>query len=83
MHKEHRNFLNGLKRSGISPEIIFIFGIFSVRNRGWILLKNQYAASSDDSHPNYEFAERVAPLLVQRIVDVIEGRGDEGSLTGE
>jgi len=40
-------------------------------------------ASGGDSHPNATFSARVAPLIGKRIVDVIEGRGDTGSLTGE
>lgn len=41
-----------------------------------------YAVSGKDSHPSAGFAARVAPLLAQRIVDVIEGRGDTGPRTG-
>jgi len=66
-----------------SGDNIFVWDFFELETEGGIYLKDQYAASSDDSHPNYDFAERVAPLLVQRIVDVIEGRGDEESITGE
>lgn len=62
---------------------IFIWDFRQLETEGGLYLKDRYAASSDDSHPNAEFAKRVAPLFVQRIVDVIEGRGDEGSLTGE
>lgn len=40
-------------------------------------------ASGGDSHPNATFSARAAPLIGKRIVDVIEGRGDTGSLTGE
>ncbi|MCP4748058.1 MAG: hypothetical protein GY874_18260 [Desulfobacteraceae bacterium] len=48
-----------------------------------IYLPVSNAQSSSDSHPNASFASSVAPYLGQRIVDVIEGRGDTGSLTGE
>ena len=40
------------------------------------------AFSSDDSHPSDTFAQTVAPFFVKRLVDVIEGRGDSGSITG-
>lgn len=79
-----QKFFEWVKKEWDQPgDNIYIWDFFQLETEGGIYLKNQYAASSDDSHPNYEFAERVAPMLVQRIVDVIEGRGDEGSLTGE
>ena len=40
------------------------------------------ANASGDSHPNDAFARTVAPFFVNRLVDVIEGRGDTGSTTG-
>jgi hypothetical protein len=40
------------------------------------------ASAASDSHPNDAFGARVAPLVARRIVDVVEGRGDTGSLTG-
>lgn len=40
------------------------------------------ANSAGDSHPGEAFASRAAPLVARRIVDVVEGRGDTGSLTG-
>jgi hypothetical protein len=33
-------------------------------------------AGGGDSHPNATFANRVAPMFTQRVVDAIEGRGD-------
>ncbi len=39
--------------------------------------------SAGDSHPNGTFAAEVAPYFVNRLVDVIEGRGDSGSVTGQ
>jgi hypothetical protein len=39
--------------------------------------------SAGDSHPNSTLANMIAPWFSQRIVDVIEGRGDtSGNLTG-
>ena len=40
------------------------------------------AFSSGDSHPSDAFAQAVVPFFVKRLVDVIEGRGDSGSMTG-
>ena len=39
--------------------------------------------ATGDSHPAPGFCQTVAPLVGKRIVDVIEERGDSGSLTGE
>lgn len=55
---------------------IFIFDFWELETEGGIYLKNEYAESSDDSHPNSTFATRVAPIFAQRIVDIIEGKGD-------
>ena len=79
-----KKFFKWVKEEWDQPgDNVYIWDFFQLETEGGIYLKDQYAASNDDSHPNYDFAERVAPLLVQRIVDVIEGRGDEGILTGE
>lgn len=62
---------------------IYLWDFHELETGGGLYLKNEYAAGPADSHPNETFARRVAPLLCRRIVDVIEGRGDETSLTGE
>ena len=54
-----------------------------VEGEGGLYLKKEYQAGPGDSHPNEEFCRKAAPLFGQRIVDVIEGRGDSGKLTGE
>jgi hypothetical protein len=40
------------------------------------------AFAGGDSHPTDAFAQTVAPFFVKRLVDIIEGRGDSGSITG-
>ena len=60
---------------------IFVWDFWQLETEGGLYLTE--ANASSDSHPNSTFASKVAPLLGQRIVDVIEGRGDTGSLTGE
>lgn len=59
---------------------IFLWDFRALETEGGLYLKPAHAAG--DSHPNEEFSRKVAPLLAQRIVDVIEGRGDTGSLLG-
>lgn len=62
---------------------IFLWDFWELQTAGGRYLLDEHAASPYDSHPNANFAARVAPLLGQRIVDVLEGRGDQGSITGE
>lgn len=60
---------------------IFVWDFYALETEGGLYLASGNASA--DSHPNASFAQRVAPLFVNRLVDVIEGRGDTGSLTGE
>lgn len=48
-----------------------------------VFLRNEFARSSTDSHPNTTtFAPVVGPCLAQRIIDVIQGKGDTTSING-
>lgn len=62
---------------------IFVWDFYELETEGGIYLKGDYAASATDSHPAAGFASVVAPCFSRRIVDVIEGRGDTGTLTGK
>lgn len=59
---------------------IYIWDFYALETEGDLYMKAANAAG--DSHPNEAFSKRVAPLLCQRIVDVIEGRGDTTPITG-
>lgn len=59
---------------------VFVWDFWQLETEGGLYLLDAYAT---DSHPNDTFAAKAAPLFAQRVVDVIEGRGDTGSLTGE
>lgn len=62
---------------------IFVWDFRALETSGsgdGLYLRSDYSAG--DSHPNGTLAQLAAPLIGQRIVDVIEGRGDTGSLTG-
>jgi hypothetical protein len=62
---------------------IFVWDFYALETEGGLFLRPAYAADpGGDSHPNGPFCAAVAPLLGQRIVDVVEGRGDTGNLTG-
>ena len=62
---------------------IYVWDFYELETEGGNFLLDQYSAGSGDSHPSSAFAQTVAPFFAQRIIDVIEGRGDIGSLTGE
>jgi hypothetical protein len=61
---------------------IYVWDFRELETEGGLYLKPEFASRLDNSHPNRAFSARVAPLLGQRIVAIIEGRGDTSSLTG-
>ena len=77
-----RQFFTWVKDAWDEPgDNIFVWDFFELETGGGNFLLPEYATG--DSHPNTAFAQYAAPLFVNRLVDVIEGRGDSGSLTGE
>ena len=62
---------------------IFLWDFFELETEGELYMQAAYASGPDNSHPNPEFCKRAAPMLAQRIVNVLEGRGDSSPLTGE
>ncbi len=62
---------------------IYVWDFRELETEGGLYLKKEYASSSGDSHPGKDFAKTVAPLLCQRIVDVIENNGAKTTLTGK
>lgn len=61
---------------------IYLWDFYELETEGGLYLKPEYATSSNDSHPNKTFSQKVAPLFCQRIVDVIENNGTKTTLTG-
>lgn len=81
--KRARVFFDWVKNEWDEPgDNIYVWDFHELETEGGLYLKSEYAGSPNDSHPNTRFAETVAPLLCQRIVDVIEGRGDSSDITG-
>jgi len=62
---------------------IYLWDFYNLETEGGRFLKPAYAVNKDDSHPNGEFANKVAPLFCERIVDVIETNGQKTGLTGK
>jgi hypothetical protein len=79
-----RQFFDWVKSDWDEPgDNIFLWDFYQLETEGGIYLKMGYAQGLRDPHPRPEFAGRVAPLFAQRIVDVINGKGDTTSLTGK
>ncbi len=64
-----------------SEDNIYLWDFYSLETEGGLYLKDEYSAG--DSHPNASFAGQVAPLLFNRIIDVIINNGQKTSLTGQ
>jgi len=62
---------------------IYLWDFRQLETEGGLYAKPGYTNKSDDAHPSAAFAKKAAPLFAKRIVDVIEGRGDTGSITGK
>lgn len=80
--KRAKAFFEWVCRTWDEPnDNIFIWDFRALETEGGLYLKDTYAQG--DSHPNEKFSKQVAPRFCRRIVDVIRGDGDQGSITGE
>ena len=79
-----REFFNWVKNNWDEKgDNIFLWDFYELETEGTLYLKNEYANSTTDSHPNKTFSQTVAPYFSRRIVDVIEGRGDTADIMGK
>ena len=79
-----REFFTWVKDTWDLPDDnIFIWDFNELETEGGLYFMNAYSFSESDSHPNEMFSKKSAPLLCQRIVNVLEGKGDSTSLTGK
>lgn len=82
--KRAKKFFDWARNEWDQPgDNIYLWDFYELETEGGLYLKEEYAVSPDDSHPGEKFSQRVAPLFCQRIVEVIEERGDSSSITGE
>ncbi len=78
-----RTFFEWVKNTWDEPgDNIFIWDFYEIETEGGLYLPLKYAEGSDNPHPNATLANMAAPLFSQRMVDVIQGRGDTASVTG-
>lgn len=79
-----RDFFKWVRETWDEPgDNIFLWDFYQLQTEGGLYFKNEYAMGLEDSHPNEYFSRRVAPFFCQRIVEVIEGRGETSKITGE
>lgn len=79
-----REFFTWVKEEWDLPEDnIFIWDFYELETEGGLYLKDEYATSDTDSHPNTVFASKAVGLVFNRIVDVIENNGTRTNLKGE
>lgn len=55
---------------------IYIWDFYALETEGGMYLLDKYASDPYDSHPSEKFGQKVAPLFGQKVVDVVEGRGN-------
>ncbi|MFW6350750.1 MAG: hypothetical protein ACOC2E_00045 [Bacteroidota bacterium] len=78
------SFSNWVKEEWDQPgDNIFLWDFRQLETEGGNFLLPENAAGPKDSHPSHSFAKSVSPFFSQRIVDVLENRADESSLTGQ
>lgn len=79
-----RQFFEWVRTSWDEPgDNIFVWDLWTLETEGGLYFRTEYANNDGDPHPNGTFAAFAAPLIGQRIVDVIEGAGDSGHITGQ
>lgn len=62
---------------------IYLWDLYTLQTEGGLYFKNEYAIGPNNSHPNEEFSIKAASLLFHRIVDIMNNKGNNTSLTGE
>jgi hypothetical protein len=70
-----------------SGDNIYLWDFYELETDGGLYMNPQYSQNSNPAycnhHPNTYFSEIAAPLMSQRLVNVVEGNGDTTSRTGE
>lgn len=79
-----KTFFNWVKNEwDTSGDNIYVWDFYQLETDGGLYLRPEYASGSEDAHPNSTLSEKVTPLLSNRIVNVIKGKGDSTNITGE
>lgn len=79
-----KEFVNWVKNEWDQKgDNIFLWDFYELETEGGLYLKDEYAYSKNDSHPAKIFSSMASACFGQRIVDVMQGKGDQTSLTGK
>jgi hypothetical protein len=79
-----REFFNWVTAEWDLPDDnLFIWDLYNIETEGGLFLKEEYATSPNDPHPNKLLASKANKLLFDRIIDVIETNGQLTNLKGE
>jgi hypothetical protein len=62
---------------------VYLWDYRAIASPDDVYLAAAYAVGEHDSHPNAELSRRAAAAFVQRLTDVVAGRGDDAAATGE
>jgi hypothetical protein len=61
---------------------IYLWDLYKLQTEGELYFKEEYSVSLNDSHPNEKFAAKTVKLLFNRIIDIIENKGNRTQKTG-
>ena len=79
-----RQFATWVRQEWDQPgDNVFLWDYRAIAAPDDLYLPAAWAVGERDSHPGTELSRRAAALFVQRLVDVVAGRGDRTPATGE
>ena len=82
--KRAREFFTWVKEEWDLPEDnIYLWDFYELETEGGLYIKDEYATSDTDAHPNTSLASKAVELVFNRIIDVIENNGTRTNLKGE
>jgi len=82
--KRTRQFFDWVKSEWDEPnDNIYLWDLYELETEGGLFLKEEFAMTPNNPHPNNKFSGKAATLFSQRVVDVVENNGAKTSLTGE
>lgn len=61
---------------------IYLWDFYTLETEGGLFLKPEYAESVNNSHPNREFSGMVSRYFANRIIQVLEDKGDISDIRG-
>jgi hypothetical protein len=78
-----RKFFDWVRNEWDTPgDNMYLWDFDALETEEGLYLKAENAAAAGDSHPGKDFAKKTAPLLCQRIIDVMQNNGAKTTLIG-